>query len=66
MEELKDGLKIYSEEVRDILSDLPTSIQKWGNTILFLFILILLITSWFIKYPDIISAPILITTNIPP
>lgn len=66
MEELNDGLKIYSEEVRDILSEPPKSIQKWGNSILFLFIIILFLISWFIKYPDIITSQIIITTNIPP
>jgi multidrug resistance efflux pump len=66
MEELNDGLKIYSEEVRDVLSDPPKAILRWGNTILFGFIMILLLISWFIKYPDIITTQIVITTNIPP
>ncbi|QDW19715.1 HlyD family secretion protein [Flavobacterium sp. KBS0721] len=66
MEELNDGLKIYSEEVRDVLSAPPISIQKWGNTILLLFIMILFLISWFIKYPDIITSQITITTNTPP
>ena len=47
MEELNDGLKIYSEEVRDVLSDPPKAILRWGNTILFGFIMILLLISWF-------------------
>ncbi|PAM95747.1 HlyD family secretion protein [Flavobacterium sp. IR1] len=66
MEDIKDGLKIYSEEVRDVLSDPPKAIQKWGNTILLFFIIILLMISWFVKYPDIIISQIVITTNIPP
>jgi multidrug resistance efflux pump len=66
MEELNDGLKIYSEEVRDVLSDPPKAILKWGNTFLLFFVIILLLLSWYIKYPDIVSAPIMITTNIPP
>lgn len=66
MEELNDGLKIYSEEVRDVLTAPPKAILKWGNTILFVFIIILLLISWYIKYPDIITTQIVITTNIPP
>jgi len=66
MEALNDGLKIYSEEVRDVLSDPPKAIQKWGNTILLVFIFILFLISWFVKYPDIINSQITITTNIPP
>lgn len=66
MEEPSDGLKIYSEEVRDVLSDPPSSILKWGNSILLGFVIVLLILSWIIKYPDIISTQIVITTPIPP
>ena len=66
MAELQDDLKIYSEEVRDVLSAPPKAIFKWGNTILLVFILLLLFLSWFIKYPDIIRAEVLITTQIPP
>jgi multidrug resistance efflux pump len=66
MEELNDGLKIYSEEVRDVLSGPPKAILKWGNTFLLIFIIILFLLSWYIKYPDIVSAQIVITTNIPP
>src|SRR5688572_25691870 len=66
MEALNDGLKIYSEEVRDVLSDPPKAIQKWGNTILLVFIFILFLISWFVKYPDIINSQITITTNTPP
>jgi multidrug efflux pump subunit AcrA (membrane-fusion protein) len=66
MEELNDGLKIYSEEVRDVLSDPPMAILRWGNTLLLGFVIILLLLSWIIKYPDIVSTAIVITTNIPP
>ncbi len=66
MEEMNDGLKIYSEEVRDVLSDPPKTILRWGNTILLGFVFILFLLSWFIKYPDIISTQIVITSNIPP
>lgn len=66
MEELQDDLKIYSEEVRDVLSAPPKAIFKWGNTILLMFILLLLFLSWFIKYPDIIRAEVVITTQFPP
>ncbi len=64
--DINDGLKIYSEEVRDVLSDPPKAILRWGNTILLGFVLILLVLSYIIKYPDIIVTQIIITTNIPP
>lgn len=66
MEEPNDGLKIYSEEVRDVLSEPPSSILKWGSSILLGFVLVLLLLSWIVKYPDIVSTQIVITTHIPP
>lgn len=66
MEELNDGLKIYSEEVRDVLSAPPKAILRWGNTILLGFVSILFLLSWVIKYPDIITTQIVMTSNIPP
>ena len=66
MEKLQDDLKIYSEEVRDVLSAPPKAIFRWGNTILLVFIFLLLFLSWLIKYPDIIRTEVIITTQIPP
>lgn len=65
MEEF-DEIKIYSDEVRDILSEPPKAIYRWGNTILLGFVFLLIIMSWLISYPDIVSTQILITTNLPP
>ncbi|HCQ12733.1 HlyD family efflux transporter periplasmic adaptor subunit [Flavobacterium sp.] len=65
MEEF-DEIKIYSDEVRDILSDPPKAIYRWGNTILLGFVVLLFLMSWFISYPDIVSTQIIITTNLPP
>ncbi len=61
-----EEIKIYSEEVREVLSRPPKSIIRWGNTIMLGFIIVILLLSWFIKYPDIIVAESVITTDIPP
>ncbi|WP_445710749.1 HlyD family secretion protein [Flavobacterium sp.] len=66
MEEYKEELNIYSEEVRDVLSDPPKAIFKWGNTILLGFIILLGLLLWFIKYPDVIRAEVVVTTQNPP
>lgn len=63
---LQEDLKIYSEEVQDVLSAPPKKTITWGNTILFGFIVIILFISWLIKYPDIIVGEAVITTQIPP
>ena len=61
-----EELNVYSEEVRDVLSHPPKTVFRWGNTILFCFLIIIITLSWLIKYPDILSSEITITTAIPP
>tara|TARA_R110002049_G_scaffold17731_2_gene68555 strand:- start:103786 stop:105078 length:1293 start_codon:yes stop_codon:yes gene_type:complete len=66
MEGLNEELNIYSEEVKDVLSKPPRSLFRWGNTILCAFILVVLFLSWLIKYPDVVMAQAILTTEIPP
>lgn len=66
MKDLQDDLKIYSEEVRDVLSAVPNNVLKWGNSILLFFVVLMGFLSWFIEYPDIVRAEVVITTEIPP
>ena len=66
MEHQNDELNIYSEEVKDVLSKPPKALFRWGNTILFVFIIIVLFLSWLLKYPDIVTAQAILTTEIPP
>lgn len=66
MEENEEHLQIYSEEVRDILSHPPKAIFKWGSTILLLFVIVLGFISYFIKFPDIVSTQVILTTQNPP
>jgi len=62
----QDELNLRSEDVQDILTRMPHWMIRWGSTVICIIFGLLLIISWLIKYPDIISAPITITTNIPP
>ena len=66
MENVNEELNIYSEEVKDVLSNPPKIIFRWGNTILLAFILVILFISWLIKYPDIVTAQAVLTTEAPP
>lgn len=63
---MEDNWNNYSEETQEVLSHPPKTIVLWGNTILLAFILLIVILSWYIKYPDIVRANIIITTQIPP
>ena len=44
----------------------PNKIIRWGVSVLFLIIVVLLIGSWFFKYPDTIVSTIELTTHRPP
>ena len=60
------NIEIRSEEVNDILSRPPRWIIRWGIGVIFLVVLILVIGSSFFKYPDVITAPITVTSEILP
>jgi len=62
----EDNVRIRSEEVQEILSFVPNWMIRWGNTLLLFIIGGLLSITWFVKYPDTISAQIIVTTSIPP
>lgn len=59
-------IEIRSEEVNDILSRPPHWIIRGGISVIFLVGLIILLGSSFFKYPDTITAPITITSQILP
>ncbi|PWA05408.1 HlyD family secretion protein [Flavobacterium psychrotolerans] len=60
------ALDLRSEEVQEILTRVPHWMIRWGTIVVFCIILMLLFTSWFIEYPDVVTTEITITTNIPP
>jgi len=62
----QEKIQLRSEEVQEILSFVPNWMIRWGNTLIFILLLGLLLISWFVKYPDTIATEILITTAIPP
>lgn len=59
-------IELRSEEVQDILTKIPHWIIRWGSLVVLIILLLLFLVSWMVKYPDIISTEITITTQIPP
>ncbi|MCT4699672.1 HlyD family secretion protein [Tenacibaculum haliotis] len=66
MPENNQDIEIRSEEVQEILSYVPNWMIRWGNTLFLGLILMLLFIAWFIKYPDVISSEVMVTTSFPP
>lgn len=66
MAENNTTFELRSEEVQAILTRVPHWMIRWGTVLIFGIILMLFFVSWFLKYPDVVSTEIVITTNIPP
>ncbi|WP_378187254.1 HlyD family secretion protein [Aquimarina sp. W85] len=66
MSEQLDTIQLRSEEVQEILTRVPHWMIRWGNGLILVLVLLLLFLSWLIKYPDVIPAEAIITTQIPP
>ena len=58
--------EIRSDEVQEILNHVPNWMVRWGTTLIFSLILLFLFISWLIKYPDVISGQLTLTTEKPP
>lgn len=66
MSDKLEDIDLRSEEVQEILSKVPHWMIRWGNVLFLILIILVLLLSWFVKYPDIIASEALITTKIPP
>ena len=66
MENEEKEIILRSEEVNEILTKPPVWLIRWGISIVFITIVIGLVLSYFIEYPDSISASAVITTLNPP
>ena len=61
-----EEIELRNEEIQEILSRVPNWMIRWGSTLFFALILIVLAISWLVKYPDVIENEAVITTQIPP
>lgn len=61
-----EDLELRSESVQEVLSNPPAWILRYGISIIFIIMILVVIGSWFVKYPDIISAKAVITSANPP
>lgn len=65
MPEYQD-IELRSEEVQEILTRVPHWMIRWGNIIILIIILTVLLFTYIIRYPDMIVTQITITTQNPP
>jgi HlyD family secretion protein len=62
----EDNIELRSEEFQEVLGAVPPWILRWGITVLAVAIVILLVGSALIRYPDIIPSKVVLTGAIPP
>ncbi len=60
------NIELRSEEVQDLLGQVPSWIIRWGTVVIILTVILLLAGSWLFQYPDVRRAEILVTTENPP
>lgn len=61
-----DEIQLRSEAVQDVLSDPPHWMFRWGNAVILGILFMILLMSYFIKYPEFVPATIVITSQNPP
>jgi HlyD family secretion protein len=63
---MNEKINIKSDEITEILGTPPRWIIRWGITIVFTVIAVVLVGSIFFRYPDTVMAPVVITAENPP
>lgn len=66
MTEEKNNIEIRSEEVQEIMGTPPKWIVRWGIVIILSVVIVLLLGSFYYKYPDIIEARVTVVSQNPP
>lgn len=62
----EDDIELRSEELQEIIGRIPSSIERYGILVMACIVLLLILGSFFFRYPDTIEAPIVITNSTPP
>ena len=57
---MQKHIDYYSEPIQEIMGGIPSWITRWGVTVLFTVIAIIVAGSCIVSYPDIITAPVTI------
>lgn len=62
----ENEIEIKTDEVNELLTAVPKWIIRWGVTIIFSIMMLILVLSFFIKYPETLPASVTVTTTNPP
>ncbi len=59
-------LTTHSEELQEIMGRIPSRVVRRGTVVIFSILVVILVLSYLVKYPEMVAAPITITTLNPP
>ena len=62
----KNNIELRTDEVRDILQKMPNWTIRWGTTIIFAAVALLLFFSYLYRYPDLIRSQVVVSASNPP
>ena len=66
MPEISNIEEVHSEEIQELMGFIPRGVVRWGLTIIFLIFSGIIIGCIFFRSPEIIIAPMVLTTKNPP
>ncbi|WP_010178900.1 HlyD family secretion protein [Aquimarina agarilytica] len=66
MEHKLQHIELRSEEVQELLTKVPHWMIRWGSVLFFILIVLLLLISYLVKYPDSIPCQAVVTSELPP
>jgi HlyD family secretion protein len=66
IEEEGKPIELRSEELHEVLGSIPSWILRRGITLIGIIVIILLVGSWFFKYPDTLPTTMVLTGKTPP
>jgi multidrug efflux pump subunit AcrA (membrane-fusion protein) len=61
-----EDIELRSESVQEVLSSPPAWIVRYGISFIFILLVVFVTGCWFVKYPDVIPAKAVITSQQPP
>lgn len=59
------SIELRSEELQDLIGRMPSCFERYGITVMAVVVLIMVIGTYFFKYPDTLDAQVVITNSTP-
>ncbi len=62
----REYVELRSEDVQEILGTPPGSLVRWGTAVVLAGFVLMLWAAYFVRYPDVVAAKVVVTTAVPP